>query len=282
MKEPEWDIVIGPKKSLFSLNFKEVWRYKDLLFMTIRRDFVTLYKQTILGPLWFFIQPIFTTIVYTFVFGTIANISTDSLPKVLFYLSGIVCWNYFSECFTKTANVFKDNKAVFGKVYYPRLIAPLSIVITGLLKLMVQLLLFIGVICFYNFFTEVTTHLNWQIVLFPFLIFLMALLSLGMGMLITSMTTKYRDLVFLVQFGVQLLMYATPVIYPLSTMPEKYKWLLVLNPMTSIIETFRVGFLGVGSFQWTYLVYSLIISALIFLWGTVVFNKTEKDFMDTV
>ena len=282
MKDSQWDVVIGPKNSVFSLNLKEVWRYKDLLFMTVKRDFVTLYKQTILGPLWFFIQPIFTTIVYTFVFGNLAGISTDGLPKILFYLSGTICWNYFAECFTKTSTVFKDNQAIFGKVYFPRLISPLSIVITGLMKLFVQLLLFLTALCCYNLFTEVHTTIEWTVVLFPVLIVIMALLSLGMGMIITSMTTKYRDLVFLLQFGIQLLMYATPVIYPLSAMPEKYKWLLVLNPMTAIIETFRTSFLGSGSFQWSYLVYSFGVSTIIFLIGTVVFNRTEKDFMDTV
>ncbi len=282
MKDSQWDVVIGPKKSVFSLNLKEVWRYKDLLFMTVKRDFVTLYKQTILGPLWFFIQPIFTTIVYTFVFGNLAGISTDGLPKILFYLSGTICWNYFAECFNKTSTVFKDNQAIFGKVYFPRLISPLSIVITGLMKLFVQLLLFLTALCFYNLFTEVHTTIEWAVVLFPVLIVIMALLSLGMGMIITSMTTKYRDLVFLIQFGIQLLMYATPVIYPLSAMPEKYKWLLVLNPMTAIIETFRTAFLGAGSFQWSYLVYSFSVASIIFLIGTVIFNRTEKTFMDTV
>lgn len=278
----QWDIVIGPKKSLFSLNLKEVWQYRDLLFMTVKRDFVTQYKQTILGPIWFFIQPIFTTIIYTFIFGKLANISTDGLPKVLFYLAGTVCWTYFAENLNKTAIVFKSNQAVFGKVYFPRLITPLSIVTSGLLKFGVQLLMFISVYLYYKIFTDVDLSMGWPLVLFPLLIVMMAMLSLGFGMIITSLTTKYRDLVFLIQFGVQLLMYLTPVIYPLSTMSEKYKWLLVLNPMTAILETFRTGFLGIGTFRWEFFIYSLIFSIIIFMWGTVVFNRTEKTFMDTV
>lgn len=281
-RDSKWDIIIEPKRSLFSLNLREVWEYRDLLRMFVLRDFVTIYKQTILGPLWFFIQPIFTALIYTFIFGNIANISTDGLPKILFYMSGSICWNYFADCLNKTSTVFKDNQAIFGKVYFPRLITPLSIIASGLLKFGIQLLLFICFLIFYYFFSDIDIHFNLEILLFPFLIILMGLLGLGFGMIITSLTTKYRDLVFLLQFGVQLLMYATPVIYPLSSMPEKYKWLIALNPMTSIIETFRYGVLGVGSFSWYYLAYTSIFSIVILVVGTIIFNKTEKTFMDTI
>ena len=277
-----WDIEIKPTRSLLNIDFKQLWQYRDLLLMFVKRDFVTIYKQTILGPLWFFIQPIFTALIYTFIFGNIANISTDGLPKILFYMSGTICWNYFADCLNKTATVFKDNQHIFGKVYFPRLITPLSIVVSGLLKLGVQLLLFICFLIFYHFFTDVNLQLNVEILLFPLLIILMGALGLGFGMIITSLTTKYRDLVFLLQFGVQLLMYATPVIYPLSSMPEKYKWIIVLNPMTSIIETFRYGVLGEGSFNWFYLVYTVVFAISILCIGTIIFNKTEKDFMDTI
>ena len=281
-RDSKWDIIIEPKRSLFSLNLREVWEYRDLLRMFVLRDFVTIYKQTILGPLWFFIQPIFTALIYTFIFGNIANISTDGLPKILFYMSGSICWNYFADCLNKTSTVFKDNQAIFGKVYFPRLITPLSIIASGLLKFGIQLLLFICFLIFYYFFSDIDIHFNLEILLFPFLIILMGLLGLGFGMIITSLTTKYKDLVFLLQFGVQLLMYATPVIYPLSSMPEKYKWLIALNPMTSIIETFRYGVLGVGSFSWYYLAYTSIFSIVILVVGTIIFNKTEKTFMDTI
>jgi lipopolysaccharide transport system permease protein len=283
MKEKDnWDNIIEPKRNLFSLNLGEVWKYRDLLLMFVKRDFVTIYKQTILGPLWFFIQPIFTALIYTFIFGNIANISTDGLPKILFYMSGTICWNYFADCLNKTSTVFRDNQNIFGKVYFPRLITPLSIVVSGLLKLGIQLLLFICFLVFYYFFSDVNIHLNIEILLFPFLIILMGALGLGLGMIITSLTTKYRDLVFLLQFGVQLLMYATPVIYPLSSMPEKYKWIIALNPMTSIIETFRYAVLGQGSFSWIYLSYTFIFTLIILAIGTLIFNKTEKDFMDTI
>lgn len=277
-----WDIIILPKRNLFSINFKDIWKYRDLLRMFVKRDFVTIYKQTMLGPLWFFIQPIFTALIYTFIFGKFAGISTDGLPKILFYLSGTICWNYFADCFNKTSTVFKDNQNIFGKVYFPRLIAPLSIVVSGLLKLGVQLFLLIAILLYYHFFTGIQLQFNIELFLFPYLIILMAALSLGLGMIITSLTTKYRDLVFLLQFGVQLLMYATPIIYPLSSVPEKYKWLIILNPMTSIIETFKYGVLGVGTFSWIYLAYTTLFTIFVLILGTIIFNKTEKTFMDTV
>lgn len=276
-----WDTIITPQKALFDLKLKEVWRYRDLLRLLIRRDIVAQYKQTILGPLWYFIQPLFTTIIFTIIFGRLAGISTDGLPPMLFYLAGVTNWNYFGETLTKTSTTFKDNMQLFGKVYFPRIIVPLSIVSTNLLKYGIQLLLFIG---FYVYFIAAgaKVYINAYALLFPILIIIMAGLGLGFGAIITAMTTKYRDLSFLVSFGVQLFMYATPVIYPLSEVPEKYQWISVLNPMTAVIETFKLGFLGVGTFRWEYLAYSFGFMIVILLLGTAIFNRTEKNFMDVV
>lgn len=277
----DWDLVVESKTSLFDLKLYDLWSYRDLLIMFVIRDFVSFYKQTILGPLWFFIQPIFTTIVFTFVFGNLAGISTDGLPQYLFYLSGITAWNYFADCITKTSTVFKDNANIFGKVYFPRLILPLSIVVSNLVRFGVQLLLFF-LMMGYFFIQGANIQITYVVVLFPLLILLMAFLGLGLGLIITAMTTKYRDLAFLVTFGVQLLMYSTTVIYPLSSAPEEYKDLIQLNPMTSIIETFRFAFLGAGEFSWGSLAYSTGITAVIFLFGLVIFNKTERNFVDTI
>lgn len=279
--EENWDTIITPQKSLFDLKLREVWRYRDLLGLLIRRDIVAQYKQTILGPLWYFIQPLFTTIIFTIIFGRLAGISTDGLPPMLFYLAGVTNWNYFGDTLTKTSTTFKDNMQLFGKVYFPRIIMPLSVVITNLLKYGIQLLLFIG---FYIYFIAIGAkiHINVYALLFPVLIVIMAGLGLGFGAIITAMTTKYRDLSFLVGFGVQLFMYATPVIYPLSEVPENYQWISVLNPMTAVIETFKLGFLGLGTFQWPYLAYSFGFMVVILLLGTVIFNRTEKNFMDVV
>ncbi len=279
--EPQWTTIIEPKKSILSLNLKEVWQYRDLLLMFVKRDFVTFYKQTILGPIWFFAQPLLTTLTYMLIFGNIAKISTDGLPQILFYLSGVTAWNYFSDCFNKTSSVFKDNQNIFGKVYFPRLIAPLSIVLSGLIKFGIQLLLFVLILGYY-IWNGSDISPNSMILFSPVLVLMMAALALGTGMIITSMTTKYRDLVFLLQFGIQLLMYATPVIYPLSTIPEQYEFWILLNPMTGIIETFRFAFLGTGSFSWALLGYDFIMIVVFLLVGTLIFNKTEKSFMDTV
>ena len=276
-----WDLVIEGKNSLFDLKFADVWRYRDLLLMFVKRDFVSFYKQTILGPLWFFIQPIFTTLVFTFVFGNLAKISTDGLPQALFYLSGITAWNYFSDCLTKTSTVFRDNANIFGKVYFPRLIMPLSIVVSNLVRFGVQLLLFLVVIVYFGF-KGADFHITWVIALFPVLVLLMALLGLGLGLIITAMTTKYRDLSFLVMFGVQLLMYGTTVIYPLSAAPEKYRKIIELNPMTGIIEAFRYAFLGKGYFTAWSLGYSAVFTAVITMIGVIIFNKTERSFVDTI
>lgn len=279
--DKEWDLVIEGSTSLFDLKFKDIWRYRDLLVMFVKRDFVSFYKQTILGPLWFFIQPLFTTIVFTFVFGQLAGIGTDGLPQPLFYLAGITSWNYFADCLTKTSTVFRDNSNIFGKVYFPRLILPLSIVASNLVRFGVQMLLFFSMMGYYYWQGAVFTT-TWALLMFPVLVLLMALLGLGLGLIITAMTTKYRDLAFLVTFGVQLLMYTTTVIYPLSAAPEKYKHIIELNPMTGIIEAFRYSFLGKGEFSTWSVGYSALVTLIVLFLGIIIFNKTEKDFVDTV
>ncbi len=284
MDQKEWDIIIQPNSKLFNLNLKEVWRYKDLLNMYVKRDIVTLYKQTILGPIWYIIQPLTTTIMFMFVFGGIAGISTDGLPQPLFYMAGILCWNYFSECLTRCSETFNANQNIFGKVYFPRLVVPLSIAISSLLKMAIQFALFIAIYLFY-IFQGYAPQVTWYILLFPVLIIMLAGLGLGFGLLISSMTTKYRDLKFLVSFGVQLWMYITPVIYPLSVLKNNYPqyvWAIVINPLTAVIETFKIGFLGQGTFSWTYLIYSLIFTFVIMTWGIVTFNKVQRSFMDTI
>ena len=277
----EWDLVIERQNSLFDLKLYDLWRYRDLLLMLVRRDFVSFYKQTILGPAWFFIQPIFTTIVFTFVFGQLAGISTSGLPQPLFYLAGITAWNYFAECLTKTSTVFRDNANIFGKVYFPRLIMPLSIVASNLIKFAVQMLLFLGMMGYYAL-KGAAFGPTWALLMFPVLVLVMALLGLGIGTIITAMTTKYRDLSFLVQFGVTLLMYTTTVIYPLSSAPKKFKMLIELNPMTGIIEAFRYSFLGKGEFTLGSISYSIIFSLVALFIGIMIFQKTEKSFVDTV
>jgi lipopolysaccharide transport system permease protein len=277
----EWDLTIEPQTSLFELNLKDVWRYRDLLWMFVKRDFVSFYKQTILGPLWFFIQPLFTTIIYTFIFGGLANLSTDGLPQPLFYMAGITAWNYFADCITKTSTVFKDNANIFGKVYFPRLIMPLSIVASNLVRFGVQMLLLFMMMGYYAA-QNASFTITPAILLFPVLVILMALLGLGLGLIITALTTKYRDLAFLVTFGIQLLMYTTTVIYPLSSAPEKYKTLISLNPMTGIIEAFRYAFLGQGQISINTLGYSTLFTIVVMVLGILIFNKTEKTFVDTV
>jgi len=271
---------IKPQNSVFNLHLKDVWEYRDLLWLLVRRDFVSFYKQTILGPLWFFIQPIFTTIVFTVIFSSLAKLSTNGAPPALFYLAGTVAWNYFSDCLTKTSTVFKDNANIFGKVYFPRLIMPLSIIFSNLVKFGVQLILFVLMLFYY--LLEHRVQPNWYILLFPVVVFLMAILGLGIGLIVTALTTKYRDLAFIVTFGMQLLMYATPVIYPLAAAPAKYRTLITLNPMSGLIETFRYGFLGTGQFYTGAFTYSVIASIIIFILGLIVFNKVEKNFVDTV
>lgn len=284
LPEENWDIEISPTHSLFDLRLKDTWHYRDLLLLLVRRDFVAFYKQTILGPLWFFIQPAITILIYTLVFNNLANIPTDSIPAPLFYLAGTIMWNYFADCLTKTSTVFKDNAAVLGKVYFPRLIMPLSIVLSNLVRFAVQFILFI-ILMLYYWNQGFAIASNIAVILFPVIILLIAALGLGLGMIISAVTTKYRDLAFVVTFGVPLLMYATTVIYPLSiaiTKYPKYAWMIKYNPMTALIETFRYGFLGKGTFSWGLLGYSAGITAVIVLIGIVIFNKVERTFVDTV
>lgn len=284
MSDKNWDLIIQNKSSLFRLDLHEVWRYRDLLRMYVKRDIITFYKQTILGPMWFFIQPIMTTIMFMFVFGGIAGISTDGVPQAVFYLAGLVCWNYFADCLTKCSDTFNANQQIFGKVYFPRLIVPFSIVISNMVKMGIQLVLFLVVYAYY-FIVLGTFEINWTIVLFPVLLLMLASLGLGFGLVISSLTTKYRDLRFLITFGVQLWMYATPVIYPLSVMKQNYPdkiWVIVANPLTAIIETFKYGFTGVGVFEWNYLLYSFVISIAVLLLGIIVFNRVQKNFMDVI
>ena len=283
----DWDLIIKGHTSLFDIKITELWSYRDLLLMFVKRDFVSFYKQTILGPIWFFIQPIFTTIVFTFVFGRLAGISTDGLPQQLFYLTGITSWNYFSDCLTKTSTVFKDNANIFGKVYFPRLIMPLSIVVSNLVRFGVQMLLLFFMMGYYWFFpvANASFQVTSAILIFPFLVILMALLGLGLGLIITAATTKYKDLTFLVTFGVQLLMYGTTVIYPLSEAKIKFPAMarfIELNPMTGIIEAFRYAFLGKGEFSVSSIAYSTIITIIVLFAGILIFNKTEKNFVDTI
>ena len=279
--DDDWSEIIQPRTRLLDLGLRDVWRYRDLVMLFVRRDFVSTYKQTILGPIWFFIQPLLTTITYMIVFGGIANLSTDGLPQLPFYLAGVTIWNYFAQTLTNVSTVFAANAGIFGKVYFPRLTMPLSIVISNLVRFGIQFSLFLAVWAYY-LVTQDTLHPNYYILLTPVLLVLMGLLSLGLGMIFSAMTTKYRDLAMLLAFGVQLLMYATPVIYPLSRLPLKYKVFILANPLSSIVETFRFAFLGTGSFSWLYLVYSTGITVVVLFVGTVAFNKVEKTFTDTV
>jgi lipopolysaccharide transport system permease protein len=276
-----FNFVIKSKYSLWSIDFKEIWRYKDLIILFVRRDFVSVYKQTILGPLWFFIQPLLTTITFTFIFGNFAKISTNGIPPLMFYLSGLTFWNYFASCLTATSNTFVSNAGMFGKVYFPRLITPLSVVISNLIKFGIQFLLFL-VVFFYYWWTGAIQP-NWTVFLLPIFVMMMAGLGLGFGILISSLTTKYRDFSFLVGFGVQLLMYASPIIYPFSILSENLRfWLNVLNPMSSIIEAIKYGFLGEGVFSLNNLAISATYMFVLLFVGIIAFNKVEKSFMDTV
>jgi len=277
----DWTIEIKPRKKWLDVDIKGIWRYRDLLYMYVKRDIVTVYKQTILGPLWFLIQPIFTTVMYMFVFGGLAGISTDGAPQPLFYLSGIMLWNYFSEAFKVSSNVFVTNANVFGKVYFPRLVVPLAGITSNLLKMLIQLGLFI-VVYIYFYATGAKLSVNWTIILFPYLIFLIAFHAMSWGMIVSSLTTKYRDLTQLVNFGVQLFMYATPVIYPLSAAPEKYRFILELNPLTPIFEAFKYSCMGCGSLDWGGLLYSTLFMLVTLFFAVLIFNRVERNFMDTV
>ncbi|UOQ98312.1 ABC transporter permease [Hymenobacter sp. 5317J-9] len=277
----QWTEIIEPQQGLFQLGLAAVWRYRDLVMLFVRRDFVASYKQTILGPIWIVAQPLLTTLMYLVIFGNIARLSTDGLPALLFYLSGVTIWNYFAQTLTATAAVFRDNAAIFGKVYFPRLAMPLSIVLSNLIRFAVQFALFLAVWGYY-WLTTRTVHPNAYLLLLPVLVALMGLLSLGIGMIFSALTTKYRDLAVLLGFGIQLAMYASPVIYPVSSVPAHYRWLLQANPITPIIETLRYGFLGSGTFSWHGLALSALLTVVILLLGIVIFNRTQRSFTDTV
>lgn len=273
--------IISPKNYWFDIDFKGILQSRDLIFLFVRRDFVTFYKQTILGPFWFFIQPLITTLVFTVVFGKIAKLNTDGLPPFLFYMAGVVPWSYFSSCLDKTSNTFSANAALFGKVYFPRLAVPLSIVITNAITFCIQFLTFLAFLFFY-YQSGAAVHPSWWILLAPILLIQMAILGLGVGLLISSLTIKYRDLTFLVGFGVQLWMYATPIVYSITQVPVKWQWLFLLNPMAPIIETFRYAFLGGDALNISRWLFSLPITILIFTIGIVFFSRAEKNFMDTI
>jgi lipopolysaccharide transport system permease protein len=279
--EGDWSLIIRPRSGWFDLHLRDLWRYRDLVALFIRRDFVATYKQTILGPLWFIIQPVLTTLTFTLVFGSMARLPTDGLPKILFYLSGVTAWNYFAECLTLTSNTFVGNANLFGKVYFPRLAVPLSIVISNLIKFGIQFGLFLLFMLFFVLKGS-TVRPTPAILLLPILLLIMAALGLGSGIIVSALTTRYRDLRFLVQFGVQLLMYSTPIILPLSKLPDKYRWVMLCNPMTPVIETFRYAIVGSGTFSLRHLGMSAAAAILILASGILLFNRVEKTFMDTV
>ena len=281
--EEKWTTEIKPKDKLLSVDFKEIWQYRDLMMLFVKRNIITQYKQTILGPLWYVIQPMMTTVMYMVVFGGIAKISTDGLPQPLFYLAGISFWQYFADCLTKTSNTFVNNAGIFGKVYFPRLVTPLSDVISNLVRFGIQFALFLIVYLYYFIFTDANIQPNLYALLFPILVVMLAGLALGFGILFSSMTTKYRDLQLLLSFFVSLWMYATPVIYPLSTITnDTLRMVMQLNPLTGIVEFFKYGMLGVGNHEWWMLGYSFGFMVVLLAIGIVVFNKVQKSFMDTV
>ena len=279
--EQNWTKVIRPRKKFFSIDFKGLWRYRDLWYMYVKRDIVTLYKQTVLGPLWFFIQPVLTTVMYMFVFGGLAGISTDGAPQPLFYLSGIMMWNYFSDCFNGSSNTFTANAGIFGKVYFPRLVVPLAQLTSNLVKLLIQLMLFIVVYIGYVI-SGLPVALNATALLFPFLVALLAFHGMSWGLIVSSLTSKYRDLRFLVSFGLQLFMYATPIIYPMSVTSGRVKAILELNPLTPVFEAFKYGCLGCGSLSWGGLLYSTVFMLVTLFFSVLIFNRVERNFMDTV
>ncbi len=281
-QEEDWSLIIEPQRGLLDLRLGELWRYKDLVMLFVRRDFVAAYKQTVLGPLWYLIQPLLTTITFTVIFGNIASLPTDGLPQFLFYMSGTVIWSYFASCLTKTSETFVQNANLFGKVYFPRLAVPVSILFSNLITFLIQFAMFV-LFTLYFVLRGTDIQPNWLwIALSPILIMMMAGLGLGFGIIISSLTTKYRDLRFLVQFGVQLLMYATPVIYPVSSIPARFQWIILANPMTPIIEAFRYAFLGAGETNINYLLYSFGFMVVVVVIGSVIFNRVEQTFMDTV
>lgn len=277
----DWTLILRPRTGWLDLQLTDLWRYRDLVMMFVRRDFIAQFKQTLLGPLWFVLQPLLTTLTFTIIFGHVAQFDTDGLPKVLFYLSGVTAWNYFADCLVKTSETFNVNAAIFGKVYFPRLAVPLAIVISNLARLGIQLVLLLG---FYLYFLArgAAIQPSMALWLLPVLIGLMAALGLGAGILVSALTTRYRDLRYLVQFGVQLLMYSTPIILPLSQLPKQYRWAMLANPMTPLIETFRYALMGAGAFSWSQLGAAAAVAALVLLAGILLFNRVEQTFMDTV
>lgn len=279
--DEQWDDIIGGQTGKVKLNVKEIWRYRDLLTLFVKRDFVTVYKQTVLGPVWFLIQPVFTTLIYIVVFGRVAKLTPDSIPPILFFMGSISLWNYFSDTLNVTSKTFTDNAAVFGKVYFPRMILPLSKAVSGLIKLLIQFGLFLIVWAYYVFIKQ-SVHPTVYVIYLPFLLLVLSVLSLGFGIIVTSLTTKYRDLTFLITFGVQLLMYGTPIIYPLSKIDHDKQIWLWLNPLTSIFEAFKYAFLGQGALNYFWLGYSILFTTIVFLLGLMMFGKVERRFIDTV
>ena len=276
----KFDVVIVPKTGWFDINLKELWKYRDLISLFVKRNFISLYKQTILGPAWAIVQPLLTTVIFTIIFGSMAGLSADGVPSFLFYMSGTIAWTYFSTCLTNTADTFTRNAAILGKVYFPRLVMPLSTVLTNLIALSIQFLMFL---CFlFYYWLKGKVHPNLYVLLVPILVLQMAMLSLGSGIIISALTTKYRDLQMLVGFGVQLWMYGTPVAYDIRIIPQKYMGLYMLNPMTPVINTFRTALLGIGGFQLRYYLSGWALTIIILFAGIVLFNHVEKTFMDTV
>lgn len=280
-EQENWSLIIRPQRAWWELHLDELWRYRDLILLFIWRDFVAYYKQTILGPLWYLIQPILTTVVFTVIFGNIAKLSTDGLPPFLFYLAGNTIWTYFSTCLTSTSNTFVANSTIFGKVYFPRLSVPISIVISNMISFMIRFGVFL-IFMVYFIIIGVDLRPNAWVFFLPILVMIMAGLGLGFGIIISSLTTKYRDLQQLIGFGVQLLMYATPVIYPISSVEGTLRWLLIVNPMTPVTELFRYAFFGTSSLEPIYILYSIIFMVVILIAGILVFNRVESNFMDTV
>ncbi|WP_460219716.1 ABC transporter permease [Psychroserpens sp. MEBiC05023] len=283
-EDEDWLYTISSKRKLIDFNFKEIWRYRDLLFLFVKRDVVTVYKQTVLGPLWYLIQPLFTALTFTIIFNKVANIETGTVPSFLFNLAGVSIWNYFNSCLSATSDTFKTNAAIFGKVYFPRIIVPLSIIISNLLKFGIQMFIFI-IFYIYYLTQGAAIHIDSTIVFFPFLVFLMGILGLGIGMIVSSMVTKYRDLKFLISFGVQLLMYISAVMYPLALMREKLPriaWIVEYNPLAYIIETTRYILLGSGTLSMSGILYTIFMTLFILFFGIIIFNRTEKTFIDTV
>jgi len=282
--DADWLFEITPKNKFFSLNLKEIWQYRDLLMLFVKRDVVTVYKQTILGPLWYLIQPLFTSIIFTIIFNSVAGINTGSVPPFLFNLAGITVWNYFTSCLNDTSDTFKKNAAIFGKVYFPRIIMPLSVVISNLLKFGIQFLIFVVFYIFY-YLQGAAISINGSTLFFPLLVAVMGILGLGLGMIISSLVTKYRDFTYLIGFGVQLLMYLSAVMYPMALIKNKlpaYGWLVTYNPLAYVIETTRYMLLGIGHISVLGLIYTASVTLFVFFAGLLIFNKTEKSFIDTV